>query len=51
MPQDASHNISIDPERVTKPTTVAWSATFNGKQARGTLKLKPAMSFRAVPED
>jgi hypothetical protein len=44
-------NITIDPDKVAKPTTVTWRATFNGTRATGTVNLKPAMRFGAVTED
>ncbi len=44
-------NISIDPNRVAKPTTVTWTATFDGTTAKGTLKLKPALGFSATRQD
>ena len=44
-------NLTIDPTDVAKPTTVKWSATFDGKKAKGTLDLDPRLSFTATPED
>jgi hypothetical protein len=44
-------NLTIDPTDVAKPTTVKWSATFDGKKAKGTLDLDPKLSFAATPAD
>ncbi len=44
-------NLAIDPNDAVKPTTVTWSATFDGKRAKGTLVLDPALTFSATPED
>ena len=40
--------ITFDPDETT---TVKWSATFDGKKAKGTLKLDPALAFTATPQD
>lgn len=44
-------NLTIDPTDVAKPTTVKWSATFDGRKAKGTLDLDPKLSFTATPVD
>ena len=44
-------NLTVDPTDVAKPTTVKWSATFDGKKAKGTLALDPKLTFAATPED
>jgi len=43
-------NVTID-AAVSKPTTVKWSATFDGKKAKGTVSLKPELAFTATPQD
>lgn len=44
-------NLTTDPSDVAKPTTVKWSATFDGKKAKGTVALDPSLSFTATPAD
>jgi hypothetical protein len=44
-------NLSIDPDKVAKPTTVKWQARFNGTRATGNLAMEPAMNFSATIED
>jgi hypothetical protein len=43
-------NVTIDPTDVAKPTTVKWSAAFDGKQAKGRVGLDPELPFAATPE-
>jgi hypothetical protein len=44
-------NISIDPDKVAKPTTVKWRAKFNGTRATGSLDMEPVMDFTATLQD
>ncbi len=44
-------NISIDPDKVAKPTSVKWRAKFNGTRATGSLDMEPVMDFSATIED
>jgi hypothetical protein len=43
-------NLSVDPDKLAKPTTVKWLARFNGTRASGSLGLTPAMDFSATTE-
>jgi len=43
-------NVTVD-AAVSKPTTVKWSATFDGKTAKGTVSLTPPLVFTATPQD
>lgn len=44
-------NLTIDPNDAVEATTVKWSATFDGRKAKGRLALDPVMSFSATAAD
>lgn len=43
--------ITIDPSAAAKPSTVTWTAAFDGTKARGTLGLEPKTAFTATREE